>query len=85
MLNFLKSTTGFIFIIGVFFLWLFLGFGFFWFVEWFFVSWLELEFITNKFVSAALTWFFQGEYSDIIEIIIVGGSALFLTLFARRK
>ena len=85
MLNFLKSTTGFIFIIGVFILYLVLGFGFFWFVEWFFVSWLELEFITNKYVSAALTWFFQGEYSDIIEIIIVGGSALFLTLFSRRK
>ena len=85
MLNFLKSTTGFILIIGVFILYLVLCFGFFWFVKWFFVTFVELEFITNKYVSAALNWFFQGEYSDIIEIIIVGGSALFLTLFARRK
>ena len=85
MLNFLKSTTGFILIIGVFILYLVLCFGFFWFAEYFFVSFIEVEWITNEYVSAALNWFFQGEYSDIIEIIIVGGSALYLTLFARRK
>ena len=34
---------------------------------------VEHEWITNKYIVPVLTWIFEGDYSDIIEIIMVVG------------
>ena len=71
--DFLKATFG---IIGMVLLFLFMcliGYGIYWFLEYFFVSFVEIEWITNKYIVPVIMWIFEGEYSEIIEIIMVVG------------
>ena len=78
--NFLRTTFGFIGMLLLFIFMCLFGYGIYWFVEYFFMSWIELEWITNKYVVPVITWIFEGEYSEIIEIIMVVGFGTLYTL-----
>ena len=73
IINFVKATFGAVAMFVLFLIMCLIGYAFFWFVEWCFVSFIELEWITNEYVVTAINFLFKGEYSDIIEIILVLG------------
>ena len=71
--NFIKATFGALAMFVVFLLMCAFGYVIFWGIEYMFVSWVEIEWITNEYVINAIHFLFQGQYSDIIEIILVLG------------
>ena len=71
--NFIKLTFGALAMFVVFLFMCLVGYGLYWFVEFMFVGAVESEWITNEYVTTAILWLFQGEYSDIIEILLVLG------------
>ena len=73
IINFIKATFGAIAMFVVFLFMCFVGYFLFWFVEYMFVGAVESEWITNEYVVPVIQWLFQGEYADIIEVILVLG------------
>ena len=71
--NFLRTTFGIVGMVMLFLLSCLVGYGIYWFLEFFFMGAVEHEWITNKYIVPVLTWIFEGDYSDIIEIIMVVG------------
>ena len=74
--DFIRATFG---VLAMFILFLFMclvGYFLLWFLQYMFVNGVELEWITNEYVVSAIHFLFQGEYSDIIEVLLVGGFAL---------
>jgi|TARA_R110000823_G_scaffold236256_2_gene361962 hypothetical protein len=78
--NLIKGTFGIVGLILIFFLACFFGYGIYWFLEYFFVNAVELEWITNQYITPVIMWLFEGEYSDIIELIMVIGFGVLYTL-----
>ncbi len=73
IINFIKATFGAIAMVVLFLVMCLVGYGIYWFLEFFFMGAVEHEWITNEYVVPVIQWLFQGEYSDIIEIILVVG------------
>ena len=71
--DFLKATFGIIGMVVLFLLMCVFGYFIYWFLEFFFVGWVEAEWITNQYIVPVIMWVFEGEYSEIIEIIMVVG------------
>ena len=71
--SFLRGTFGVIGMLLLFLLMCVFGYFIYWFLEFFFVSWVEAEWITNQYIVPVIMWIFEGEYSEIIEIIMVVG------------
>ena len=71
--NFLKGTFGVIGMILLFLVMCLIGYFLYWFLEYFFVGAVKYEWITNKYIAPVITWLFEGEYSEIIELIMVVG------------
>ena len=71
--DFIRATFG---VLAMFILFLFMclvGYFLLWFLQYMFVNGVELEWITNEYVVPVIQWIFEGQYSDIIEIILVVG------------
>ena len=71
--DFIRATFG---VLAMFILFLFMcliGYYLYWFLEYMFVGAVTNEWITNEYVTTAIRWIFEGQYSDIIEIILVVG------------
>ncbi|MAU62776.1 MAG: hypothetical protein CMC38_00275 [Flavobacteriaceae bacterium] len=73
IINFIKATFGAIAMFVLFLVMCLVGYGLFWFVEFFFLGFVESEWITNEYIVTAIHFLFQGEYADIIEVILVLG------------
>ena len=71
--DFIKLTFGALAMFVVFLIMCAVGYLIFWGVEAFFVHSVEEEWITNEYIMNAIHFLFQGQYSDIIEIILVVG------------
>lgn len=71
--NFLRTTFGFVGLVLIFMIMCVLGYVFYWGLEAFFIYFVENEWITNKYIVPIITWIFEGDYSEIIEIIMVVG------------
>jgi hypothetical protein len=71
--NFIKLTFGALAMFVVFLIMCCVGYLIFWGVEAFFVHSVEDEWITNEYITTAIHFLFQGQYSDIIEIILIIG------------
>ena len=78
--NFLRTTFGFVGMVLLFLVMCLIGYGIYWFLEFFFMGFVEQEWITNKYVVPIITWIFEGDYSDIIEIIMVVGFGVLYVL-----
>ena len=73
IINFIKATFGAVAMFVVFLVMCLFGYFIYWFVEFMFVGAVESEWITNEYVTTAILWLFQGEYSNIIEVILAVG------------
>ena len=73
IINFIKATFGAVAMFVVFLVMCLFGYFIYWFVEFMFVGAVESEWITNEYVVTVIQWIFEGQYSDIIEIILVVG------------
>ena len=74
--DFIRATFG---VLAMFILFLFMclvGYFLYWFLEYAFVGAVTNEWITNEYVTTAIRWLFECQYSDIIEILLVVGFAL---------
>ena len=49
------------------------GYFIYWLLEFFFVGNVESEWITNQYIVPVIMWIFEGEYSEIIELLMVVG------------
>ena len=73
IINFIKATFGAVAMFVVFLVMCLFGYFIYWIVEFMFVGAVESEWITNEYVVPVIQWIFEGQYSDIIEIILVVG------------
>ena len=73
IINFIKATFGAIAMFVLFLVMCLVGYFIYWFVEMGFVGAVEAEWITNEYVVPVIQWLFEGQYSDIIEIILIIG------------
>ena len=71
--SFLRGTFGVVGMLLLFLLMCVFGYFIYWFLEFFFVGCVEAEWITNQYIVPVIMWVFEGEYSEIIEIIMVVG------------
>ena len=71
--NFLKGTFGAIGMVLLFFFMCLFGYFLYWFLEFFFMGFVKEEWITNQYIVPVITWIFEGDYSEIIEVIMVVG------------
>ena len=73
IINFIKATFGAVAMFVLFLIVCLVGYFLLWVFKFFSTAMIEAEWITNEYVVTAINFLFQGEYSDIIEVILVLG------------